>query len=324
MKYLYFILAILILTNCSQNPSHRPEYILVIHGGAGVMDKKDFTPELEKAYTDKLQDALDSGEAILKQGGSALDAVTAAVVIMEDSPLFNAGKGSVFSETGENEMDAAIMNGKDLSAGAVAGIRTIKNPILAARAVMEQSPHVMLVRDGAEKFAREHGLEIVDPSYFFTQRRWDAYQQAQKHGTVGAVALDRNGNLAAATSTGGMTNKMTGRVGDTPIIGAGTYANNKTCAVSATGHGEYFIRYSVSYDISALMEYKNLTINEAAHEVIFNKLLPVGGEGGVIAVDKNGNYTMTFNSSGMFRGVVTAGGIKEIAIFAADSKQMKN
>lgn len=322
--YLPLIFAIILLTGCSRTESPRPEYVLVIHGGAGVMDKKDFTPELEKAYTDKLQDALDSGQSILKQGGSALDAVTAAVVIMEDSPLFNAGKGSVFSETGENEMDAAIMNGKDISAGAVAGVRTIKNPILAARAVMEQTPHVMLVRDGAEKFAREHGLEIVDPSYFFTQRRWDAYQQAHQHGTVGAVALDRSGNLAAATSTGGMTNKMTGRVGDTPIIGAGTYANNKTCAVSATGHGEYFIRYTVAYDISALMEYKNLALTEAAHEVIFNKLLPVGGDGGVIAVDKDGNYTMTFNSSGMFRGVVTANGTKEIAIFAVDSTQVKN
>ncbi len=185
------------------------------------MDRKDFTPELEKAYLDKLQEALDSGEAILKSGGTSLDAVTAAVIVMEDSPLFNAGKGSVFSETGENEMDAAIMNGKDLSAGAVAGVRTIKNPILAARKVMEESKHVLLVRDGAEKFAKEHGVEIVDPSYFFTQKRYDALLKAQKHGTVGAVALDKSGNLAAATSTGGMTNKMTGRVGDTPIIGAG-------------------------------------------------------------------------------------------------------
>jgi len=201
------------------------------------MAPKDFTPELEKEYLDKLQEALDSGEAILKSGGTALDAVTAAVKLMEDSPLFNAGKGSVFSETGENEMDAAIMNGKDLSAGAVAGIRTIKNPILAARKVMEDSKHVLLVRDGAEKFAREHDVKIVDPSYFFTQKRYDALLKARKHGTVGAVALDRSGNLAAATSTGGMTNKMTGRVGDTPIIGAGNYANNNTCAVSATGHG---------------------------------------------------------------------------------------
>lgn len=262
-----------------------------------------------------MQEALDSGEAVLKTGGSALDAVMASVIVMEDSPLFNAGKGSVFSETGKNEMDAAIMNGKDLSAGAVAGVRTIKNPIIAARKVMEESKHVMLVRDGAEKFAREHGVEIVDTSYFFDQKRYDALLNVQKHGTVGAVALDKSGNLAAATSTGGMTNKMTGRVGDTPIIGAGTYANNKTCAVSATGHGEFFIRYTVAHDISALMEYKSLTLKKAASEVIFGKLLPVKGNGGIIAVDKDGNFEMIFNTSGMFRGYATADGKREVAIF---------
>ena len=279
------------------------------------MEKKDFAPELEKAYLDKLQQALDTGEAILKAGGTSLEAVTAAVVMLENSPLFNAGKGSVFSETGENEMDASVMNGKDLTAGAVAGVRTIKNPVLAARKVMEESKHVLLVRDGAEKFAKEHGVEMADPSYFFTRKRWDALMKAQKHGTVGAVALDKAGNLAAATSTGGMTNKMTGRVGDTPVIGAGNYASNKTCAVSGTGHGEYFIRYAVGHDISALMEYKGLSLDEAANEVIFNKLLPAGGTGGVIAVDKDGNYTMTFNTSGMFRGVVTGDGYRETAIF---------
>ncbi len=308
MKYLFIGLALILFAGCSQKKSPRPDYVLVIHGGAGVMDKKDFTPGLEKAYLDKLQEALDSGEAILRSGGASLDAVTAAVVIMEDSPLFNAGKGSVFSETGENEMDAAIMNGKDLAAGAVADVRIIRNPVLAARKVMEESDHVMLVSGGAEKFAREHGVEIVDPSYFFTQKRWDAFLKAREHGTVGAVALDKSGNLAAATSTGGMTNKMTGRVGDTPIIGAGTYADNNTCAVSATGHGEYFIRYTVAHDISALMEYKGLSVDSAASVVIFKKLLPVGGTGGVIAVDKDGHYTMTFNTSGMFRGVVTSGG----------------
>jgi beta-aspartyl-peptidase (threonine type) len=279
------------------------------------MDRKDFTPGLEKEYLDKLEEALDSGETILKQGGTSLDAVTAVIKLMEDSPLFNAGKGAVFSETGENEMDAAVMNGKDLSAGAVAGVRTIKNPILAARKVMEESKHVLLVRDGAEKFAKEHGVEIVDPSYFFTQKRYDALMKAQKHGTVGAVALDKSGNLAAATSTGGMTNKMTGRVGDTPIIGAGTYANNNTCAVSATGHGEYFMRYVVAHEISALMEYKGMTLEEASNEVIFNKLLPAGGTGGVIAVDKEGNFTMTFNTSGMFRGFTSSGGKKFVGIF---------
>ncbi len=315
MKIFVFGLVLIFLAGCSETEYTSPDYILVIHGGAGVMDKKDFTPDLEQAYLDKLNEALDSGEAILKAGGTALDAVTAAVIVMEDSPLFNAGKGAVFAETGENELDAAIMNGKDLSAGAVAGVRTIRNPILAARRVMEASEHVLLVRDGAEKFAQEQGLEIVDPSYFFDQKRYDALMKAQKHGTVGAVALDRAGNLAAATSTGGRTNKMTGRVGDTPIIGAGTYANNNTCAISATGHGEYFIRYAVAHDISALMEYKGLSLEAAADEVIFNKLLPVGGTGGVIAVDKDGNYTMPFNTSGMFRGVATADGTRETAIF---------
>lgn len=309
------LLALALITSCSQTTHPRPDYVLVIHGGAGVMDKKDFTPELELAYRDKLAEALDSGEIILKSGRSAMDAVSAAVMVMEDSPLFNAGKGAVFAETGENEMDAAVMNGLNLSAGAVAGVRTIKNPILAARKVMEESKHVLLVRDGAEKFAGEHGVEIVDPAYFFTERRWDALQKAQKHGTVGAVALDKAGNLAAATSTGGMTNKMTGRVGDTPVIGAGTYANNATCAISATGHGEYFIRYAVAHDISALMEYKGLSLEAAANEVIFNKLLPAGGTGGVIAVDKNGNYTMPFNTSGMFRGAVVAGSNPTIEIF---------
>jgi len=315
MKYMIFLLIPFLVVACSIKNADRPDYVLVIHGGAGVMEKKDFAPELEKAYLDKLQQALDTGEAILKAGGTSLEAVTAAVVMLENSPLFNAGKGSVFSETGENEMDASVMNGKDLTAGAVAGVRTIKNPVLAARKVMEESKHVLLVRDGAEKFAKEHGVEMADPSYFFTRKRWDALMKAQKHGTVGAVALDKAGNLAAATSTGGMTNKMTGRVGDTPVIGAGNYASNKTCAVSGTGHGEYFIRYAVGHDISALMEYKGLSLDEAANEVIFNKLLPAGGTGGVIAVDKDGNYTMTFNTSGMFRGVVTGDGYRETAIF---------
>lgn len=316
MKSIFLLLALALVAGCSQPRSHRPEYVLVIHGGAGVMNKRDFTPELEKTYMDKLAEALDSGEVVLKAGGNALDAVVASVRVMEDSPLFNAGKGSVFSETGENEMDAAIMYGKDLSAGAVAGVRSIKNPILAARMVMEESNHVMLVRDGAEKFAKDHGIEMVDSSYFFVQRRWDALLKAQKHGTVGAVALDKAGNLAAATSTGGMTNKASGRVGDSPIIGAGTYANNKTCAVSATGHGEYFMRYTVAHDISALMEYRNMPLFDAAKEVIFSKLLPVGGTGGVIAVDKDGNFTMTFNTSGMFRGFATAEGERMVGIFA--------
>lgn len=315
MKNIVYVLALLFVLACSPQQTSRPDYVLVIHGGAGVMEPKDFTPELEKAYLDKLQEALDSGKTILAAGGAALDAVVASVKVMEDSPLFNAGKGSVFTEAGENEMDAAIMNGKDLSAGAVAGVKTIKNPIVAARKVMEESNHVLLVCEGAEKFAREHGVEMADPSYFFDQKRYDALLKAREHGTVGAVALDKYGNLAAATSTGGMTNKMTGRVGDTPIIGAGTYANNKTCAVSATGHGEFFIRYTVAHDISALMEYKGLNLDEAAREVIFDKLLPIGGSGGVIAVDKDGNFTMTFNSSGMFRGYATSDGKQGLAIY---------
>ncbi len=293
----------------------RPEYVLVIHGGAGVIEKKDFTPELEAAYTAKLNEALDSGSAVLSRGGKALDAVESAVKIMEDSPLFNAGRGSVFNEAGQNEMDAAIMDGKDLRTGAVACVKTIKNPISAARKVMDESKHVMLVGDGAEKFAAEHGLKIEDPSYFFEQKRYDAYLKASGHGTVGAVALDKDGNLAAATSTGGMTNKMVGRVGDTPIIGAGTYANNNTCAVSATGHGEFFICYTVSHDISALMEYKGLSLHDACNEVIFNKLAPVQGTGGVIAVDKNGDFEMMFNTPGMYRAYVTSEGKREVMIF---------
>jgi beta-aspartyl-peptidase (threonine type) len=293
----------------------QPQYVLVIHGGAGVILKENMTGELEAAYTAKLQQALDTGEAILKSGGTALDAVTAAVVLMEDSPLFNAGKGAVFSASGENEMDASIMDGSTLQAGAVASVRNIKNPIRAARKVMEESPHVLLVSDGAEKFAIEHGVDTASPAYFFDQRRYDSWLKANKHGTVGAVALDMQGNLAAATSTGGMTNKMTGRVGDTPVIGAGTYAKNRTCAVSATGHGEFFIRNVVAYDISALMEYKGMKLEEAASYVIMEKLVEQGADGGIIAVDRDGNFVMTFNTPVMFRGYVTSEGSREVAIY---------
>jgi beta-aspartyl-peptidase (threonine type) len=291
------------------------DYTLVIHGGAGVILKENMSPERETAYITKLQEALDAGEAILKAGGTALDAVTATVKVMEDSPLFNAGRGSVFTETGENEMDAAIMDGSTLKAGAVAGVRIIRNPIEAARKVMEESPHVLLVRDGAEKFAIGHGVDTASPAYFFEQRRYDSWQKASKHGTVGAVALDKHGNLAAANSTGGMTNKMTGRVGDTPIIGAGTYANNATCAISATGHGEYFIRNVVAYDISALMEYKGMSLEEAANSAIMGKLVEQGANGGLVAVDKDGNIAMPFNTPGMFRGFVTSGGGRMVAIY---------
>jgi len=261
-------------TISAQNTNKDSLYTIVIHGGAGNMDKKDFSDSLQKAYTDKMTEALTKGADTLKKGGSSIDAVEIIIRILEDSPLFNAGKGSVFTDEGKNEMDASIMDGKTLKAGAVAGVTTIKNPISAARKVMDKSPHVMMIGQGAEKFAKEKGLEIVDPSYFFDQKRWEQYQKAKgkKFGTVGVVALDKNGNLAAGTSTGGMMNKKYGRVGDSPIIGAGTYANNNTCAVSCTGHGEYFIRNVVAYDIAALMDYKGWSVEKAAKYVVQEKL----------------------------------------------------
>ncbi len=303
------------------------KWTLVIHGGAGGPAKGVMPAEKEKAYLDEMSAVLQAGAKLLENGGTSLDAVEMCVKMMEDSPLFNAGKGAVFTAEGKNEMDAGIMDGKMGKAGAVAGVTTIKNPVAAARAVMEKSEHVMLIGEGAEIFARKQGLEIVDPSYFFTKDRWDALQKvlqkekekqpgdAEKHGTVGAVALDRYGNLSAATSTGGMTNKMKGRIGDTPIIGAGTYANNRTCAVSATGHGEFFIRHVVSYDISARMEYLNESLSAAANYVINEKLKSQGANGGIIAVDKDGNIAMTFNTNAMFRGSVTANGKSEVAIY---------
>ncbi len=293
-----------------------PEYVLVIHGGAGVITRSSMDPELEKAYRAAMDEALNVGEKILSGGGTSLVAVEAVVTWMEDNPLFNAGKGAVFTYEGENELDASIMNGIDLSAGAVAGVKHVRNPIQLARLVMEKSPHVMLSGKGAEDFAEHQGVTLVDSSYFFTQRRWDSHLKgleeekssaADKHGTVGAVALDIHGNLAAATSTGGMTNKRWNRIGDTPVIGAGTYANNQTCAVSSTGHGEYFIRWAVAHDISAMMEYKNVSLEEAATFVIMEKLAKAGGEGGIIGVDRHGNLTMTFNSEGMYRGYTKPG-----------------
>ncbi len=309
--------------NAQETKTGKPDYILVIHGGAGTILKKNMTPKKEKAYREKLNEALQAGEQILKTGGSSLDAVTVAIMVMENSPLFNAGKGAVFTAEGKNEMDASIMDGKTLKAGAVASVRHIKNPILGARAVMEHTPHVLIIGEGAEEVVAKYGVELVDTSYFFTQSRWDYYQkvkkekeEAEKHGTVGAVALDKHGNLAAATSTGGMTWKMKGRVGDSPVIGAGTYADNNTCAVSATGHGEYFMRYVVTYDITALMKYKGYTLQQAANEVIMHKLKDAGGDGGIIAVDKDGNISMTFNTPGMFRGYVTSDGKSEVGIYS--------
>lgn len=317
MKKIYLIAIVLfpfLFFSCKPQ-AVRPEYALVIHGGAGVIEKDKMSPEQQQQYADKLNEALNAGEKVLKDGGAALDAVQASIMVMEDSPLFNAGKGAVFNELGKNEMDASIMDGRTLKAGAVAAVHTIKNPILAARKVMTDSKHVMLIDGGAEKFAAEHGLQMEDSSYFFVQSRYDAYLRSREHGTVGAVALDMEGNLAAGTSTGGMTNKMWGRVGDSPIIGAGTYADNKTCGVSCTGHGEYFIRNVVAYDISARMAYKGQTLQQACDEVIMHKLKDMGAEGGLIALDKDGNISMTFNSPGMFRGYAKAGGERNVAMF---------
>ena len=296
----------------------KQEWAIVIHGGAGGITKENLTPELDKEYRASLQVALTAGKKILSEGGSALDAVEQTIRTMEDNPLFNAGKGAVFTHEGRNELDAAIMDGSNLGAGAVAGVTDIKNPISAARKVMINSPHVMLSGAGASQFAKEQGLEIVPPSYFYTQKRFNELQELlkkEKFGTVGCCALDKNGNLAAGTSTGGMANKRYNRIGDSPIIGAGTYANNSTCAVSGTGHGEYFIRWTVAHDISALMEYKGLNLKEASELVVNDKLVKAGGSGGVICVDKSGNISMPFNSSGMFRGFATADGKEGIYIY---------
>jgi L-asparaginase / beta-aspartyl-peptidase len=312
---------------------------MVIHGGAGTITRQNMTPELEREYRAKLTEALNTGYNILKSGGSSLDAVEATIRVLEDSPLFNAGKGAVFTNAGTNELDASIMDGATLKAGSVAGLKHVKNPISLARLVMEKSPHVMMVAEGAENFARLNGVEMVSQKYFFTEKRWKQLQEAKrkeregsstenktdkkdrvspddkKHGTVGVVALDQNGNLAAGTSTGGMTNKRFGRVGDSPIIGAGTYADNRTCGVSATGDGEYFIRLGVARDISALMEYKGKSVKEAAETVIMEKLERLGGTGGVIAMDKDGNIAWPFNTPGMYRGYIDADGKIVVEIY---------
>lgn len=313
------------------------QYAIVIHGGAGTILKENMSAEDEAAYKLKLEEAIRVGHNILKNGGSSLDAVEQTIHIMENSPLFNAGKGAVFTNAGTNELDASIMDGKTLNAGASAGTKTVKNPISLARAIMERSPHVMLAGYGADMFAKEQELEIVDSTYFYTEDRmnslervknfeankkgghksafYDATIKDSKFGTVGCVALDKHGNLAAGTSTGGMTNKRWGRVGDSPIIGAGTYANNNTCAVSSTGWGEFFIRAMVAHDISALMDYKGLTLQEAAREVIQKKVPELGGDGGIIAVDKNGNMVMEFNTDGMYRATMNDKGDLTLGIY---------
>jgi beta-aspartyl-peptidase (threonine type) len=323
-----------------QGPQN-PRLGFVIHGGAGVITKASLTPEQEKEYRSKLEEAVTAGYKALQAGKTSVEAVEIAIRILEDSPLFNAGKGAVFTADGKNELDASIMDGKTLMAGAVAGLHHVKNPISLARVVMERSPHVMLIGDGAEAFAKEQKIELVDEKYFFTKRRWDELQQekrqtppqvqpqqvkppaagsgyseqlAKTFGTVGAVALDKFGNIAAGTSTGGMTNKKYGRVGDSPIIGAGTFANNNTCGVSATGWGEYFIRLGVARDISAMMEYRALPIQQAA-DIVMKKVKTLGGDGGVIAMDKWGNIGISFNSEGMYRAYINSDGKAIVEIY---------
>ncbi|MCC6250901.1 MAG: isoaspartyl peptidase/L-asparaginase [Bacteroidia bacterium] len=307
------------------------KYSLAIHGGAGTILPESMTREKEQAYLQGLKDALQIGEQILIKNGSALDAVEAAVKVLEDNPLFNAGRGAVFTHDKTHEMDASIMCGKSITAGAVAGVKNIKNPVSLARKVMEKTEHVMLCGEGAMNFAKLINTEIMPDDYFYSEERYQQLHQAlaediilldhyhktndKKFGTVGAVALDTNGNLAAATSTGGMTNKKFGRVGDSPIIGAGTYANNAKCAVSCTGHGEYFIKSVVAYDVFCLMEYKQLSLEQACHLVVNTKLKNIGGEGGLIAIDKEGNISMPFNSIGMYRGMLSHNKPLHVAIY---------
>ena len=313
--------------------TNQKKFGLVIHGGAGTIERSKMTPEGEREYRAGLERALAAGYEILKRGGSSLDATEAAVRVLEDDPHFNAGKGAVFTSAGTNELDAAIMDGNTLKAGTVASLKHIKNPVSLARLVMEKSGHVMMDGEGAEVFAKENGVQLVDQKYFFTQERWDALQKIKeaeksggagekkfiitdqdRHGTVGAVALDQQGNLAAATSTGGTTNKRAGRIGDSSIIGGGTYANNGTCAVSATGDGEYFIRATAAHDISALMEYRGIKLEEAAQTVL-GKVAKLGGTGGVIAIDAKGNMALPFNTSGMYRGHVGPDGKFVVEIY---------
>ncbi len=299
------------------NVMAQQKYGIVIHGGAGVILPEHFTEEQKKMYYQKMNEALDSGYVVLEKGGSATDAVVAAIKILEDSPLFNAGKGSVYNEKGQIEMDASIMEGKTMKAGAVAGVRRIKNPIEAAKLVMEQTSHVMLIGQGAENLWKEKAYELVDTAYFYDEKQFEKWKENKKnkHGTVGAVALDKQGNLAAGTSTGGMMNKMPGRVGDSPIIGAGTYADNRTCAISCTGYGEYFIRMAAAHTVHSKILYQKKSLKDAVHETLFEILLPIGGTGGMIGIDKVGNVVMDFNTEGMYRGFKLSSGEKSVFIF---------
>lgn len=317
------LLFLLFLTTGS--PANGQEsWCLVIHGGAGVMERQKMSPERQEQYLFHLDWALHTGDSVLRAGGTSTDAVVSTITYLEECPLFNAGKGAVFSWEGKNELDASIMEGASLKAGAVAGVTTIRNPIRAARAVMENSPHVFLSGKGAAEFAREQGLPLVKNRHFYTRERHDQLkalkkrmrerEQAGNHGTVGCVALDQYGNLCAGTSTGGMTGKRYGRIGDTPVIGAGNYADNKSCAVSCTGHGEFFIRAGIARDVAARMEYKGETLQEASDGALA-KLTAMGGTGGFIALDRKGNLSMPFNTSGMFRGYIRSTGEKETAIF---------
>ena len=350
MKTLKYIFAILILFGCKNENIETSEIIntsekisksennfgIVIHGGAGTILKENMSDSLEIAYKLKLKEAISVGHEILKNGGTSLEAVTNTINILEDSPLFNAGKGAVFTHEGSNELDASIMDGATLNAGAVAGVKHIKNPIDLARDVMQKSDHVMLYGAGAEKFAQTLGYKMMDTTYFYTRNRYkslksvlkrekskneksvsyeDPYIKDSKFGTVGCVAFDKHGNLASGTSTGGMTNKRWNRIGDAPIIGAGTYANNATCAVSSTGWGEFFIRSVVAYDISALMEYKGMSLQDAAREVIQKKVPALGGDGGIVAIDKDGNVAMEFNTAGMYRASMNSEGELVIGIY---------
>ena len=346
MKKLLFISIIVLFTySCNEAPTKQENkptketntFAIVIHGGAGGIKREYFTKEQEEAYSQKLEQALNAGYTVLEKGGISLDAVQAAINVLEDSPLFNAGKGAVYNSEGNQEMDAAIMDGKTLNSGAIAGVNHIKNPILAARIVMDSSKHVLLSGKGAEIMAAKYNIEMVDSSYFFTEKRMSQLKKIQgkektqldhtaflikneliddhKFGTVGAVAMDKNGNIAAGTSTGGMTNKKYGRIGDVPLIGAGTYANNLTCGISATGTGEYFIRTVASHEVSSLIQYKDFSPKEALHEVLFNQIGPLGGEGGMILLDKKGDVYWDFNSTGMFRGYKKSNGETKVEMF---------
>lgn len=344
-KLIVIVISTLFLISCDQKSTKNENgmtrepnsFAIVIHGGAGRVTRENHNKEQQEAYSQKLQEALDAGYAVLEKGGVSLDAVQAAINVMEDSPLFNAGKGAVYNSEGNQEMDASIMDGKTLNCGAVAGVNHIKNPILAARVVMDKTSHVLLSGKGAEQMMEKYGIEMVDSSYFFTEKRLNQLRKMQgkdemkldhsavlnidelmddhKFGTVGAVAIDKNGDIAAGTSTGGMTNKKYGRIGDSPIIGAGTYANNLTCGISATGTGEYFMRTVAAHEVSNLIQYKGLSAKEALHEVLFNQIGKLGGEGGMILLDKNGEVSWDFNSDGMFRGYRKSSGENVVEMF---------